>query len=523
MRVRKVLKGESRETEEMRRVRIEKQMLKLEAVRKAKEEQVRNREKALLLQEEKVGRINRQKVQQNWRKLLQPDKLEQLKRHIEILQKTTERTLDRKDTNIKVLDRDLAVSEKKHLQAYNDHLKRSDALDHIQETRRKALEEEYQRCLDTIKTEFENERVSVMSNHIRDKRYLAHLMMEMQQEWTDSLTDELKEYQKAKEELKNKGDEDKNFTKHTLDGVREALNAENNELRTKGRADTIDLCEEFKERRTKTMQDEKIIRNNTTFINKRKTELKEWKAKIASTTAECTERNSTLREEKDKMRVHFQELKAKMLRQREQQRLRLAELIANSRAAIVSLDKKLSLGERLFKLAELNRKFESEREKLLPFYPTTVQPEDDVPAETDETEKDPREKEMPYQPTMLRPDGRPLGEHDHLENFYKRFNKVKLDTVALQGEKARLTGENQKLRSLLKQYLDGISVNQDVLASPNALLITTPTTLYRHQAAITGPGAVATEVYVKPVVEAAHVYQTAILAGRVPTTQIRTH
>ena len=47
-----------------------------------------------------------------------------------------------------------------------------------------------------------------------------------------------------------------------------------------------------------------------------------------------------------------------------------------------------------------------------------------------------------------------------------------LDKSAVDKEKGRLDRENADLRSILKQYLDGISVNDDVLNNPiNPLLV----------------------------------------------------
>ena len=42
-----------------------------------------------------------------------------------------------------------------------------------------------------------------------------------------------------------------------------------------------------------------------------------------------------------------------------------------------------------------------------------------------------------------------------MENFWKRYNKVVLDKLALDKEKRDLLQENTQLRAVLKQYLDG--------------------------------------------------------------------
>merc|ERR1711939_465804 len=68
-------------------------------------------------------------------------------------------------------------------------------------------------------------------------------------------------------------------------------------------------------------------------------------------------------------------------------------------------------------------------------------------------------------------DGQVVEEWDYLNNFFKRYNKVLVDVMAIDREKMRLSGENSDLRSILKQYLDGISVNEDVINNPNPLLV----------------------------------------------------
>ena len=64
-----------------------------------------------------------------------------------------------------------------------------------------------------------------------------------------------------------------------------------------------------------------------------------------------------------------------------------------------------------------------------------------------------------------------MHEYVGMENFWKRYNKALLDKVALDKEKSVLTQENQQLRTLLKQYLDGISVNDEILSQVNPLFV----------------------------------------------------
>ena len=62
-------------------------------------------------------------------------------------------------------------------------------------------------------------------------------------------------------------------------------------------------------------------------------------------------------------------------------------------------------------------------------------------------------------------------EFKAMDQFYKRFNKVMLDKLALEKQKFQLHDENEHLRNILKQYLDGISLTEGVLAKPNPLVV----------------------------------------------------
>lgn len=61
-----------------------------------------------------------------------------------------------------------------------------------------------------------------------------------------------------------------------------------------------------------------------------------------------------------------------MNRFREEEDRRLKELTNNSRNAVEKLKEYLDLGERILKTSELCRRLETEKEKVLPFYESTV-------------------------------------------------------------------------------------------------------------------------------------------------------
>ena len=145
-----------------------------------------------------------------------------------------------------------------------------------------------------------------------------------------------------------------------------------------------------------------------------------------------------------------------MTKFREEESRRLKELVNNSRNAVLKLTEYKELGQKILKTAELCRRLETEKEKVLPFYEDTVDP-NEIPEDLKDTFE------------FLKPED--YQEFSYMNNFYKRYNKVLLDKLAIEKQKEALAKDNALLKSLLKQYLDGISLNDDVLKNNNPLFV----------------------------------------------------
>lgn len=122
---------------------------------------------------------------------------------------------------------------------------------------------------------------------------------------------------------------------------------------------------------------------------------------------------------------------------RNEEAKRLKELAKNSKGCTDRLKGYLTQLERILRTAEMCRKMETEREKVLPFY------EHDDEVQKQYQEVNPRDEiddfEMNYE------------ELSKLENFMKRYNKVLLDKLAIEKQKRTLEKENAFFKSLLKE------------------------------------------------------------------------
>eukprot|EP00658_Telonema_sp_P-2_P004778 TRINITY_DN11784_c0_g1_i1.p1 TRINITY_DN11784_c0_g1~~TRINITY_DN11784_c0_g1_i1.p1 ORF type:complete len:262 (-),score=77.29 TRINITY_DN11784_c0_g1_i1:118-903(-) len=203
-----------------------------------------------------------------------------------------------------------------------------------------------------------------------------------------------------------------------------------------------------------------------------------WKSNLSNNIQECEQRNRSMKAEKDDIARHFAELKQKMQLWRKRQAKRLAELVTDARDTELTLTKKSSAAERILRLHDLCGQLETDREKMLQFDSDIATEEVEGQIKTVTETRDMLTKaqlgdHQKFKELFEREDGSAATSTDEwrqLEKFWTKYNKVVLDNTAIGQEKFHLEQENQKLRQLLKQYLDGVSVSDEVMSKKNNLL-----------------------------------------------------
>ncbi|NXM30153.1 DRC2 protein, partial [Oxyruncus cristatus] len=107
--------------------------------------------------------------------------------------------------------------------------------------------------------------------------------------------------------------------------------------------------------------------------------------------------------------------------------------------------------QRILRLAEMCRRLETEEEKVLPFYPSSL------------AEGELQDARRVLQETPVEPLAQAMQDYVGLERFWQRFNKAKLEEKVLEQTWVALAKRNQHLRELLQQYLAGVAVSRKVL------------------------------------------------------------
>jgi len=411
------------------------------------------------------SKYNMSKIQESWLKIMRSAKTKQLKKQVEIISQNHERDVDRKDPILQMLDRDLDEAEEQHQVAVRSHLLNVDRLLEIQQSRLLALEDDFKRDVVTLTEEFRIERDQIQDKHALEKRELTLIVQQVEHDEKNREQADITDHQAQFEMIRNRNIEEDHQMKSNLEEKIEETRARCKEKLQLYQNQTESNTSEYKQFLYRDARLSKQVERRLRQVERMQASIQHWKLKIAQNKQECEDRNQQLRTEKDHIAKHFQELKGKMNYFRTEEKKRLADLTQNARNCIKSLNDQLGLAEKIIKTSELCRKFETEREKVLPFYLSR-----DLLNEFEEGELDFGDEDLKEE---IRKELTDMGidEWTYLDNFFKRFNKVKLDHLAIEQEKSRLGRENVQLRSILKQFLDGVSVNEDVLAQPNPLLV----------------------------------------------------
>ncbi|XP_072703406.1 dynein regulatory complex subunit 2 isoform X1 [Ciconia boyciana] len=437
---------------------LQSQALAEEEAAKTKGEMLTRFLKDKLAKEERSSSLNLRKLGTQWRAVLRETKDKELRQDIEILSQTFARVMDCKDSVIESLATDLEEAEEQHAQALRSHLHNVDRLLQLQRGRLTCLEEGYSTQLEALKTEFEAERRTILEQHERESCYLRDVALAAEENYAKNDHEATLNFQSARDDIKSKSLQEKQYSRMQLGGKAEVLWEQFQRAMQSYTEATEHQKIAFEALKQKDEKSSREIEMQAKKLQKLQDLVTATKGRIAAHLRESEEQNRCAREEKERVLGQLQELKSGMNQARAKAHGSLARLTVQSGAALKALARVVEKAQRVLRLAEMCRRLETEEEKVLPFYPSSL------------AEEEQRDARQVLEETPAEPLARAMQDYVGLERFWQRFNKAKLEEQALERERAALSQRNRRLRELLRQYLAGISVSQEVLDEPNPLL-----------------------------------------------------
>eukprot|EP00127_Corallochytrium_limacisporum_P002734 Clim_evm43s136 gene=Clim_evmTU43s136 len=333
----------------------------------------------------------------------------------------------------------LQSDSEQHLVMAQAHAARCDELRALHATRLNTLHKAFTENLRSRQNEFDTERKALQTRH-EGKHAGVYEEVEAMQE-----------FHTAREQLRNQDANENHALRNDLEQQVNDLWGQFQTALNNYTANTADQSEAFQRWMRK--------------LQKLRDKIGAMRAKIVGLNQKNDERNHILRSEKENLQKQLQQLKMRMNKYREGENQRLLELTMASDQT----------------MKELRRKREKARkEKVLPFYEDTaldgdekngVQADEVMPDIVRSHEAEDIAGESEFQTRARTVDGKCVSEYSCMNNFWKRYNKILLDRLAMTRNRDSLANENAKLKALLKQYLDGISVYSQTVVQPNNTLL----------------------------------------------------
>ena len=442
--------------------------------------------------------INRNKILNKWRVYMRQVKMGELKQLIEIMKKQNYREVDYQTFKIKNINNDIESLNDQFLTAQRSHFVKMGDLLNIHRKRIYNLQNEFERDLNILKKEFNYEKEYILSYYNRELITLYNNKKEILNKENTLKHEILQKHETEREELRNKNLEDLNVMKISLESEIEDYEKQFDECHDKYIETTEDKNREFKELKEKDLKLSNEIELYMKKIDILTNNLSNMKKKISSNERECNERNNILKREKKEILTYYRQLKNKMNKFRKYNNDRLKNLIFSATKANDSNKKIENLANNIIKSFQIANKLQTENEKILPFGNNQNQNQNQIQIDNDSdnninninninnTNNNQNNNQNQSQDTATSNEntstsnnlfdetinGDGIGSNvDLMQNFLKKYNYALIDQTKMAEQRKLLEKENKKLKNILKSYLDGITVTEDLVDSSSNTLI----------------------------------------------------
>lgn len=191
-------------TDEERVLYMEQKMLLEAEARKKKEDLLNELLKEKLVKEEKNTRNNMYKINYQWRSIMRDAKAKELLKDIEIMSQTFERIIDRKDSVIKSLVKDLQEAEEQYAMAVRSYFERTDFLIDLHTEQLETMRKKCEKEVEIIKQEFDKEREYILKRHQIEMDEMTTIIFGMEKIFLDQESEANIEFLSVRDDLKNK-------------------------------------------------------------------------------------------------------------------------------------------------------------------------------------------------------------------------------------------------------------------------------------------------------------------------------
>jgi len=428
--------------------------------------------------EKHLTKIHADAIENRWKDILRSKKIDELRMYAQEYISGHNQDMNRKDKIISMLYGSFEQAEEQSHVAFGAHTSSMERLIDLFDTQLISLEKSFEEELKILGDEFMSEREAFVCSHTIGIEDINENLATTQTRENDKEIGEITDHNQTLEEIKNKNVE-------ALNGLRVSLDSKIEELEEQFELEHTNYIQRTDQKsvdyKLLSRKDEQIrcdIDIKTHKIKSLDHSLQRWKRKTSKACTENTAQNQVLYQKKRTTLGKVKTLKEKMGRFREVQKINLVDLTKCANDTKRRLQKDLDLATRIIKFSDLNKKKETELEEISLTFETNnlksveeqasrmllVQKQECNPGNHDNINNNEHENQ---------PDDACIEQNKwrRLDQFWKKYNQALLDNSIIEKECGQLTQENIRLQEKMKQFLDGITVNDFVIRKENPLLV----------------------------------------------------
>ena len=380
-------------------------------------------------------------IERHWKKVLSDEKLESLKEELVTLkEKCIKETKQKKDLIQTLLisfdhveDEQYRVSVASNLQTIDEMIQMHDAM-------LCKMERDFNDKFNKLRNEYEAEKQMITNKFECDKYRILNEIKSIETEEKRLVNEHNREQQQAIEEIKNKNLEDVNSLRFVLDTKIEDLDEQFEISKNEYIQKTDVQSETLQKQVEKDREMSKEMISLQCQIDKLCASTKRLKSVSRRNSSQNMERNRQLMERKNEDICRYKDTKANIEELRSSRYGKLKALTKQANTCKSNLQKECDLIERILKLIQLTKKMETREDKK-------EQEQEQLSSKTQGT------------------------EIFNTEGIWRRYNNVIIDLHSLKEEEKKQMKRNDNLKEKLRQYQDGVTVNDRVINSHNPLIV----------------------------------------------------
>ena len=416
-----------------------------------------------------LSRTHRLQLDSHWRQVLLKEKYQELHNEIPQLIQCHDENVARKEEVVDSLHKEIKCLQDLYRDAMISNMKRIEGFIAIHNGQVVKLEHDFRGRVSSLRSQYRNDSEGINLQYDEEKKAIRRCV-ETQAEMDErEITALRQEHYLELEEITNRNHDIINGMRFIMDSKLEDLEEQFERTHGEFTQNTDVTRIAYGQLKSKDDAIRKDIAAKMRHANKLQREIQRFQLIAKQEEAQISERHRELLARKTRAIAKWNSMQERMTMFREEQQTRLLDLIRRANERKEVLIHQCELAERVKKIALGCQKWESSREKFASLLREAICPINNLQSEDEGEESTAEDNKKSEQRALIVGCMGRLGDTTH--HFWNKYNMAKLDVLVLERDVRRLKTGEEELRTKLKLYRDGITVNDDVMKDRNPLFV----------------------------------------------------